>query len=246
MMDKSQIEQIKQENAIAAAKGLKFLKIALTVIGAALLVLGVWALFGKGSKGFAVFELVCGAIFVGLGLLIKAKKPEEVIQTSSLSPEYVKDLSEIETTVRKIDDLVGKERLKSEFGYISDIMHNDLQNANQIAAKLTNLNKVIENEASDKILSEAKNKLVTAESAPTPDDFVVKTLKEQISSIELMKSNKLNLEMQFQKIKQNISNVYTKLIVVDTNDTANKDEALSDLQKTLDLKISAQKFEKDL
>ncbi len=246
MMDKSQIEQIKQENAIAAAKGMKFLKTLLQIIGLALIVLGVLNIFKSDSKIGAICMIGCGALLGFIGFIIKSKKPEEVIQTTSLSPEYVKDLSEIETTVKNIDGIVNKDGMKEEFGYISDIMHKDLQNANQIAAKLTNLNKVIESEANDRILSEAKNKLAVAEGAPTPDDFVVKTLKEQIASIEQMKSNKVNLEMQFQKIKQNISNVYTKLIVVETNDTANKDETLSDLQKILDLKISAQKFEKDL
>ncbi|MBR6062351.1 MAG: DUF308 domain-containing protein [Spirochaetales bacterium] len=241
-MDKSKIEQIKQENAAAKIQGMKWLKILLFVLGACAIIYGVVTLISSPNKFMAVLSIVIGVLLVLAGLSVKNKSVSNAA-IASASTQYGGDVAECQATYQKIVELVKHDDMKAEFGYIADEMKKDVDKAADLAAKLTNVNSIID---SGDQLDDLEAKLAKAKSAEPQNETTIKGLEEKVSFAKTMNDNRQNLELQLQRIKQNLSAVYTKLMVLDTTDTGKVSETGAELQKLLDRKITAQKFEQEL
>ena len=241
-MDKSKIEQIKQENAAAKIQGMKWLKILLFVLGACAIIYGVVTLISSPNKFMAVLSIVIGVLLVLTGLSVKNKSVSNAA-IASASTQYGGDVAECQATYQKIVELVKHDDMKAEFGYIADEMKKDVDKAADLAAKLTNVNSIID---SGDQLDDLEAKLAKAKSAEPQNETTIKGLEEKVSFAKTMNDNRQNLELQLQRIKQNLSAVYTKLMVLDTTDTGKVSETGAELQKLLDHKITAQKFEQEL
>ena len=242
-MDKSKIEQIKQENAAAKIQGMKWLKILLFVLGACGIGFGAVLLFTPGfSKFGAIIFIAVGALMIVGGLSVKNKSVSNAA-IASASTQYGGDVSECQATYQRIVDLVKHDDMKAEFGYIADEMKKDVDKAADLAAKLTNVNSIID---SGEQLDDLEAKLAKAKAAEPQNETTIKSLEEKVAFAKTMNDNRQNLELQLQRIKQNMSAVYTKLMVLDTTDTGKVTETSGELQKLLDRKITAQKFEQEL
>jgi len=241
-MDKSKIEQIKQENAAAKIQGMKWLKILLFVLGVCGIGFGILKLFVPGFFIGAIISIVIGALLIVCGFSVKNKSVSNAA-IASASTQYGGDVAECQATYQKIVDLVKHEDMKAEFGYIADEMKKDVDKAADLAAKLTNVNSIID--SGDQI-DDLEAKLAKAKAAEPQNETTIKGLEEKVAFAKTMNDNRQNLELQLQRIKQNMSAVYTKLMVLDTTDTGKVTETSGELQKLLDRKITAQKFEQEL
>ena len=99
-MDKSKIEQIKQENAAAKIQGMKWLKILLFVLGACAIIYGVVTLISSPNKFMAVLSIVIGVLLVLAGLSVKNKS----VSNAAIYTWFLKIRSNRFYCCRSIDD----------------------------------------------------------------------------------------------------------------------------------------------
>lgn len=157
---------------------------------------------------------------------------------------FQKDVKECEDIYNKICALIKSSKLKTEFGYLSKQLKEDIKDAKNISRKLDRLDRVLSK--TDWDITTIDRNIALEERKDIPDVYLIKNLVNQKENVVKMHETEKKLVDMLNKIKQNLNSIYTKLTIVDTQDKIKMDEIETDIQKILDRKLMVSKFEEEL
>jgi hypothetical protein len=164
--------------------------------------------------------------------------------TPTAGKSHYEDIATCETLLKRIDDVLDNQQIKSEFGHIHSKLKKELKNARPVAKKIDGIVKTMQ--ASEWNMDAVTARLNAEKDKIIPNEAMVAKLEDQLSNIGILKNREQKMRDELAMLRQDFNSIYTKLTLLDTTERVAFDAIETEIQKILDRKLRVQKFEDQL
>lgn len=219
---------------------------------------GLFTFFAISFYATAAFFLLAGIsghqilLSIGASLLIFAIffTYMAVQIQESIKPKYSiqhhKDIRACRDILEKVEGHIKNNRIGPlERKNIYRTMKKELRNAGKIAKKIDEILKHA-SRLTQELTSVSHETSATDHAQDKNDDYLVEKIASQKNDIDRLNERAQHLKEQIAKLRLNFNSIYTKLTLLDTEDTDNYDKIETEIQKILDFKLQTAQFEKEL